>query len=288
MDEIQRIVTKYDAAYIESELHSASDITKFAAVFYADVADIYDCITRIRNPDRNPSGYSLSDAPILGLLVKIWKLLKPLVGQYEAGNSEVVGILDRPILESAVLATFLMESDDDVVADYRKCSYKDRLRILRDAEAGSPFFQSKPGVRLVNSVRRKLALESFSVDDFSTQKRNKWRVQGKSFFDIFKQVEHESLYAVSYGIMSESVHGSWSDSMDHNLFLNEDGTFSVHPFYQACDIRNVTPILRFTNRPFRLWLTRIDVLDERLHGLLDWVDRVNAALYRKFDAAYDG
>lgn len=288
MGEIQSIVAKYDAAYIERELHSASDTTKFAAVFYADVAEIYDSITRIRNPDRNPTGYSLSDAPILGLLVKIWKLLKPLVGQYEAGNSEVVGILDRPILEFAILASFLMQSDDAVIADYRKCSYKDRLRILRDAEAGSAFFQSKSGIRLVSSVRHKLALESFSVHDFATQKENRWRVQGKSFFDIFKQVEHESLYAVSYGIMSESVHGSWSDSLDHNLSLNEDGTFSVHPFNQVCDISNVTPLLRFTNRPFRLWLTRIDVFDERLRGLLDWVDRVNAALYLKFDAAYDG
>ena len=100
MDEIQQIVKKYDAEYIENELHSAADVSRFASVFYADVADIYDCITRIRNPKRNPTGYNLSDAPIAGLLVKIWKLLKPLVAQYKEGNSEVVGILDRPILES--------------------------------------------------------------------------------------------------------------------------------------------------------------------------------------------
>ena len=286
MDEIQQIVKKYDAEYIENELHSAADVSRFASVFYADVADIYDCITRIRNPKRNPTGYNLSDAPIAGLLVKIWKLLKPLVAQYKEGNSEVVGILDRPILESAVLATFLMQSQEAVIEDYRKCAYKDRLRMLRDSAAGSEFFQSKPGLRLIASVQEKLAYESLSTADFATQKANRWKVQGKSFFDIFKHVEHETLYAASYGMMSESVHGSWTDSLDHNLARNTDGTFSVNPFYQPCDIRNVTPILRFTNRPYRLWLSRIDVADERLDGLLNWVDRVNAALFWKFDALY--
>jgi len=32
-----------------------------------------------------------------------------------------------------------VQSDQSVIEDYRECSYKDRLRILRDLEQGSPF-----------------------------------------------------------------------------------------------------------------------------------------------------
>lgn len=56
--------------------------------------------------------------------------------------------------------------------DYRKCSYKDRLRILRDLEGGSAFFDTKPGQRLLKSVREKMDAEGFSKDDFGEQKKS--------------------------------------------------------------------------------------------------------------------
>ena len=78
MDEIRKITENYDATYVREALHSLEGINKFALVFYKDVADIYDCLTRIRNVERNPTGFSLDDAPILGLLVRVWKLLKEI------------------------------------------------------------------------------------------------------------------------------------------------------------------------------------------------------------------
>ena len=89
-------------------------------------------------------------------------------------------------------------------------------------------------------------------------------------------------------MMSESIHGSWNESMDWCLARNDDGTFSPNPFHHPADIRYVTPTLKFTNKPFRLWLQRIDAYDDGLRNLLDWVERVNTALFRKFDDKYDG
>ena len=101
-------------------------------------------------------------------------------------------------------------------------------------------------------------------------------------------MEHEDLYACTYGMMSESIHGSWNESMDYCLSRNEDGTYSAYPFYQPADIRFVSPTLRFANKPFRLWLGRIGADDPNLMRSLDWIDRVNNAIFRKFDVAYDG
>jgi hypothetical protein len=287
MHEIQTITEKYDAAYVRKGLDSLEGIKRFALIFYKDVAEIYDCLTRIKNIERNPTGFSLNDAPILGLLVRVWKLLKEIIRYYEQNNAEIISILERPLIEASVVATYLMTNDESVIEDYRKCSYKDRLRILRDLESGSAFFETKAGKRLLKSVREKMALEGLTTQDFYEQKKNRWRIQGKTFYDIFSEMEHADLYACTYGMMSESIHGSWNESMDWCLAKNEDGSFSTYPFHHPADIRYVTPTLRFTNRPFRLWLKRIDAYDENFGHLLDWVERVNAALFLKFDEIFD-
>lgn len=288
MDDIGNIVEKHDASYLRNNLNSVEKLNTFALTFCKDVANIYDYITRIRNVERNPTGFALDDAPILGLLVRVWKLLQEVIRCYEQDNAEIISILERPLIEASVIATYLMTNNASVMEDYRKCSYKDRLRILRQLESGSAFYETRGGKRLLTSVREKMDFERLTEQDFEVQKRNHWKIQGKSFYDIFAEVEHADLYACTYGMMSESIHGSWNESMDWCLDRNDDNTFSPYPFYHPTDARFVTPTLKFTNKPFRLWLQRIDAYDEDLRKLLDWVDRVNTALFWKFDEKYDG
>jgi hypothetical protein len=288
MDEIAQVLRKYDEKYVREHFSDAQAINAFALTFYKDAADIYDAITRVRNVERNPRGFDLSEAPILGLLVRVWKLLKEIVKYYEQDNAEIISVLERPLIEASVIATYLMQSDNSVIEDYRKCSYKDRLRILRDLENGSAFFETKAGKRLLNSIKEKMENEALTTQSFEEQKKNRWRLQGKTFYDIFAVVEHVDLYACTYGIMSESIHTSWNESIDYCLLRNDDGTYSPFPFYQPADIRFVSPTLRFANKPFRLWLSRIGADDPNLVRALDWIERVNTTLFRKFDEAYDG
>lgn len=288
MDEIQDIMERYSEQYVREFLDTPDAVSDYALIFYKDIADIYDAVTRITNPRRNPTGFSLNDAPMLGLLVRIWKLLKQALRYYEEGNGEFTAILERPIIEASVVATYLLSSDDEVIEDYRRCSYKDRLRILRDLNEDSEFLKTKPGQRLVASIRDKLDIDGFDENSFNVQKNNRWRLQGKSFYNIFDEVMGGALYASSYGMMSETIHGSWNESMEWCLTPNDDGTFGPYPFFHPPDVRFVTPLIRFTTPPYRMWLTRIDAEASNLLGLLDWVDRFNAVLYRRFDQLYDG
>ena len=194
MDEILSITEKYDADYVSRAFDTVEGVNKFALTFYKDVAEIYDCFTRIKNVERNPTGYSINDAPILGLLVRVWKLLKEVIRYYEEDNAEIISILERPLIEASVTAAYLMMGDEGLMEDYRKCSYKDRLRILRDLENGSVFFDTKAGKRLLASVREKMAMEGLTPQSFAQQKKNRWRIQGQSFRDIFADVEHDDLY----------------------------------------------------------------------------------------------
>ena len=179
MEEFNEITKKYQPAYIGEGLSSLPKLKAFAFVFYKDVSELYDCLTRLKNAERNPSGFSLEDAPILGLLVRIVKLLKEVVVYYEKDNAEIIGILERPIIEAATIASYLMTQGPAALLDYRKCSYKDRLRILRDLEAGSAFYETKAGKRLLRSVREKMAIEGFSKNDFGEQKKNKMATSRK-------------------------------------------------------------------------------------------------------------
>jgi hypothetical protein len=287
MEEFNQITKKYQPDYLHEGLSSLDKLNQLALTFFKDVAAIYDCMARLKNIERNPSGFSMDDAPILGLLVRIAKLLGEVVGYYERDKADIISILERPILEAATIATFLMLHGPNVILDYRKCSYKDRLRILRDLEGGSKFLNTKAGQRLLKSVREKMDIEGFSKDDFDEQKKNRWRLQGRSFYDIFAEVEHAELYAATYGIMSESIHGSWNESLDWCLTRQQDGTYKPNLVSYPADVRFLVPTLNFTITPFRLWLQRIDCYDENARGLLDWIEKMNTTLFHRFDAMFD-
>ena len=287
MQEIVNIIEKYKAVDLGKQLSSKEGLKEFSTMFYEDVAEIYDAVTRIRNVERNPTGFSLNDAAILGLLVRIWKLLKEVVVYYKADNGQIVSHFDRQIVESAITASYLLiKEDDQAVEDYRKCSYKNRIKALEDA-ADNEFYSTSAGVRLLKSIQEKMDAEGFDLNSFEEQKRRNWRLEGKSFRQIFEQLEPDEFYKLIYGIPSESIHGSWNESLDFDLIKNEDGTYSTYPFYQPVDIRFVTPILRLTNDPYLLWLQRIDAQDEYIEKIFTWIERINKRLFIAFEETYD-
>jgi hypothetical protein len=62
MDEFDAIMEKYGNRPLREHFESVDEINQFALQFYRDAAEIYDCFTRVKNRERNPSGYSLDDA----------------------------------------------------------------------------------------------------------------------------------------------------------------------------------------------------------------------------------
>ena len=287
MEEVRNIILRYKDLDFEKEVSTFDGLVALSTTFYKDVAEIYDVVTRVRNVERNPTGFDFNDAAILGLLVRIWKILKEIVIYYEKNNADIISLLDRQVIEASVTAKYLLIKGDEAIIDYRKCSYKDRINMILDSQKNPEFWQTKPGQRLMKSIMDKLETEGWNIDSFEEQKKNRWKLQGKSFYKIFTEIEPEAYYKHLYGIPSEGIHGSWNDSMDYHLQKNEDGTFSVYPFYQAVDIRFVTPILRLCHDPYAMWLKRIDSQDEYLLKALEWTRRMNIRLYNSFEAVYE-
>jgi hypothetical protein len=286
MEEINKIIKKYEEINVDIEVSEYDRLIRFSELFYSDVAEIYDAVTRIRNLQRNPSGFNLNDAPILGLLTRIWKILKEVILYYKKNNANIVSLLDRQIIESAITAKYLLINGDGAIEDYRKCSYKNRIFILRTSLKNPDFSKKPAGVRLLKSIQEKLTAESLDLNSFQIQEKNNWKLSGKSFYQIFSEIEPKEFYPLLYGMTSESIHGSWTDSMDFDLIKNEDGTFSTFPFYQEADIRMVTPILRITHDPYLMWLHRIEVESESVNKAFEWIKLINIKIYTGFENVY--
>lgn len=172
MEEIHAIVAKYDHEYVGSWLQPTGDVEEFALTFFEDVGEIYELMTRLRNVERNPSGFSLQDAPILGLLVQIWKLLKLIVWFFRRESVESVSVAERSLIEVAVTASYLLKSDASVIEDYRLCGYKNRVTILEELETVPDLSGFKAGQRLQKSIRKKLESEALNPSSFAAQKKN--------------------------------------------------------------------------------------------------------------------
>ena len=150
-------------------------------------------------------------------MTRVAKLFRLACKFYELGNGDYLSVFSHPLIESAIVADYLMRKGDEAVEDFRRWSYKDTLRIFRDSDSGSEFFDTAAGQGVLRSAHADLALEGLSRSSFGLQKRNRWRLEGKAFRRIFEDVMGEDLYAVSYGASSESVHGSWQDIHGYSL-----------------------------------------------------------------------
>ncbi len=287
MDELRAIIKRYEHVEVDEELSSFRGILKFSRSFYADVAEIYDCMTRVRNKDLHCIGFKRNEAAILGLLVRAWKLLKEIVLYYQKNNGDMVAQLDRQFIESVIMAQYLMRGDESRIEDYRRCGYKSRLKMLVESKKGNGFFQTPAGCRLEASIRRKLEIDGFDEGSFDTQKRHNWKPEGKNFYQIFSEIDHEDVYKYIYGLSSESLHGSWTDSLDHHLIETSHGHYNLQPFHTPVDIRSITPLLRYSNVSYRDWLIHIGIDESVFSNVFDWIAGINAQLFEAFERVYD-
>ncbi len=287
MIELRPIMSKYDENYVANFLEAGDTLDRYALNFCEDVVEIYDLVSRLRQEERNPTGFSSNDAAILGLLIRTWKLLKQALQLHKAHHAEFILVVERSVVEAAVMATYLLKNNDSIVEDYRMCSYRNRLRILRELQTGLPFAATKPGQRLLNSIQEKLERDNLTQSSFSRQDAHGWRVQGKTFFDIFEEVVDPQLYRSAYGVLSETVHGSWLESVDWSLTQHRDGTFSPRYELDSAPIGFVSLLLPFSTPPYRLWVERIQVDNDNISLALNWIDKFNSVLLEKYNYLLD-
>lgn len=150
MNEFDQIWLKYEDQRLLDTLESLEDVNRLVLTFGGDVARTYRLITLQIKPNRFSRRYGLADAPIVGLLTRIAKLFQLVCKFYEQDNGDHLAVFSRPLIESPIVATYLLQHGDEAVKDFRRCSYKDTLRILRAHDSGS---DSKTMYRCAFAIR---------------------------------------------------------------------------------------------------------------------------------------
>lgn len=154
------------------------------------------------------------------------------------------------------------------------------LELLATSETEN--FNNKAGKRLLCSINNKLALEGLENYDFEKQIKNNWRIQGKTFYEIFKEVVGAEHYPVIYGVPSDSVHGTWLDVKQFSLDGNPKQGFL--PIYKPLNMsfENVSLIVPLATLPFREWIARVKLETTFLNKVLDFIDSINGRLFEKY------
>ena len=57
MEELKQITDRYNPDYVRVGLETLDSLKRFSLVFFKDVAEIYDCLTRLKNVECNLSGF---------------------------------------------------------------------------------------------------------------------------------------------------------------------------------------------------------------------------------------
>ena len=108
MEEIEQIWLKYEEQGLLDHVESLDDVNRLALTFCEDVTRTYRLVTLQRNPNGDPFGYGLGDAPIVGLLTRVAKLFRLVCKFYELDKGDHLAVFSRPLIESAIVATYLL------------------------------------------------------------------------------------------------------------------------------------------------------------------------------------
>ena len=88
MSNIEQVWLKYHDQSLLNRLDSLDDVNRLALTFSQDVARTYRFVTIRGNASREPFGYGLAEAPIVGLLTRVAKLLRLICKFYKRDTAD--------------------------------------------------------------------------------------------------------------------------------------------------------------------------------------------------------
>ena len=280
--ELEKLVEKYKEPRVRALLTTQSAKENRWQIFFRDMVEVLDIVCRMRDTERNPTGFSEDEAPILGLLVRTCKLLRTTTWAFDNGKAQCALISERAAIEASVMAQYLMRSGPEAVADYRRCAFRDRLEILRRAEEGDSVVCGTPaGQRIVRSIKEKLSNERLTSASFGTQERHRWRVGGHPFRHIFKTVINDSMYDAAYRMGSDAVHGSWSDLCMFWLVRSDRNRFYPQGNERGSDVTEATISSLVALAAFNEWSARVGLENSYAGWLLQVMERIGVYVFER-------
>lgn len=265
---------------------SETELNRFIIEFSIDLGQLIDILSSIINTKKYPNYYSLNDSTVVGLLTRIVKLFQESVYFYEKNKTEIFAQFTRTIYESFIIAKYLMQNGENSQSNFRLISYHSRYENYKKLnelpDRHHPIIQ-----RQLKKLDSKLKLDGFTIDDLhiENKKKNSWKLDGKSFWKIHKEVDNEELYSFVYGSGSDFVHGSWQEIMDFHLTKKGKGYFG-YLNYEKCDCRLIVPLNTIIFEIFNSYLLWNDTLTEEISVGFKEMRALNLKVYEIWEKKF--
>ncbi|NQU05881.1 MAG: hypothetical protein HQ568_07295 [Calditrichaeota bacterium] len=223
------------------EMNSESDFSKFAVDICNRVLYLLKISASLCHSDYR--GYSIDEAPIIGLFVRIFKLYDALTYHYCENHGEIVVLFKRPIFESYVTMNYLIKNGLESCRSYRMSSFASAIKHYRhiNRKKENDIQLSPIEERIMWKISNRLKENNFTFEKLD--KNRNWRIDGKSFKDLLRSLNNldsEIAYNFVYSSGSSYIHGDWYDVKIMHLY-EENGEYFPKLEHDRVHVMYVNP-----------------------------------------------
>jgi hypothetical protein len=236
--------------YIETKYFKIKTIDDISVALKTDIffndylKELSELTSYIIDPSKeNCISYSINDGTIVGLFVKIVKCHNEIITAYLNKKGDVLMWLSRPLYEAFVLMKYLIVNGKDSQRNYRLVSYRNRFKRLAECKMRNSAIDKVMLTKFYDAIK----VDGFSEIDFETEdkqpKSKKWKLDGKNFGELHREVENPNTYSYVYGTLSEFIHSGWGEARQYNLKQCSENKFIAKlEYYDNLEIQYITPI----------------------------------------------
>ena len=238
-----------------ASLQSENDFMHLSVELMKETASLVALVAGVLPPDSKK--WTRDQAIIGGNFVRLSKLLSAHLDQICQKRQEVVFIISRLLFENVVnLKFFIKNGSTELFGSYVKYALRNE-RKLRDLISKN--IENRKGIslhiehRMLTSIERVAKQSGIKIDDVLPNQPKEWG--DKNFYERTKDVGLESTYLGLYGGSSRSIHGNWTDILDHHLEYSDQG-FSPKFEWGRPRPQQILPIARLileTTKEFLLY-----------------------------------
>lgn len=188
-----------------------------------ETASIVALVAGVMPPDSNQ--WTRDESIIGGNFVRLAKLLSAHLDQICQKRQEIVFIISRLLFENVVnIKFFIKNASPELFDSYVKYALRNERKlydlILKNIENRGGV-QLPIEARMLKSIERMAKRSEVKINDVLPDQPKEWG--NKNFYKRTKDVALESTYLGLYGGSSRSIHGNWTDILDHHLEYSESG-----------------------------------------------------------------
>jgi hypothetical protein len=260
-------------------------VNEIAFELYKEAASVVNFVAHLAPEE---GGWPRNQAICGGLMIRIFKLML-VVTQLSAkrDRGEVVYLLNRSIMESAVNLEFLVRKNDDKIFDqfvsYSLGPERELYDLIQEKikERGG---KVEPIERsMLASIDRTCRASRVRIEDVK-RKYGEW---GGGIRERLKALDKEERYVAVQRVPSHAVHGTWVDVYQNHLEHDaETDQFRANNGFVAVDARFLGPVgviaLEATRPYVERFFSQIPESETLVEGIDDLTRRI-----RETDAVHE-